>query len=170
MATRRPLVIVGNTIAEIPNGDSLPTGVTVSFPSATAVTGGQSGAFRVIEPAVAPSAGGALTANVWKSVVSVSGRGIFNGAAVRCGGSTSKTVGVRVTIDGVVAGTFELAAAQTSGTCGAWAGMLICGGVDATSVASFGFAPFNTSLLIEIRSNIATSEPTYGVYYTVLAP
>lgn len=44
---------------------------------------------------------GALTANVWKTVLSLSSGGILHAAAVRHGDATSRTVGIRITIDGV---------------------------------------------------------------------
>lgn len=137
---------------------------TKRLPSATALfTNNTTAASINLSSAITPSAGGALVANTWKEVLSLSTPGILHGAVVRTTGSTAKTVGIRITIDGVVVATSELGSASSSALAGAWAGMLIL----SSNEPSFGWAPFQT-LKVEIRSNISTSEPTYGVYYTGL--
>ena len=106
---------------------------------------------------------GSLTANVWKSVVSVTGKGVFNGAAVRNGNTTSRTTGVRVTIDGVVVGTAELPSPVGVATVGASVGLSVA----TTGGGATCFAPSNTSLLIEIRASDTNTAVRYAAIYSV---
>lgn len=110
-----------------------------------------------------PMAAGSLTAGVWKEVFSLNAPGVLLGAVVVVGGSTSKRVGIRVTIDGVVAGAVQMGSASNNAGSGVSAGMLFGGG----TTPAFGWAPFQT-LKVEVWSDINTSEPMYGVHYTGL--
>ena len=65
---------------------------------------------------------GALTANVWKEVLNVSGAGVLHVAAIRHAGATSQQVGIRAIIDGVTAATIDEASASTNSAAGAFVG------------------------------------------------
>lgn len=106
---------------------------------------------------------GSLTANTWKTVVSVTGKGVFSGAVVRNGDTTPRTSGVRVTIDGVVVATAELASAFGAATVGASVGLMAA----STGGGAPCFAPYNTSLLIEVRASDTNTAVRYAANYSV---
>lgn len=137
---------------------------TKRLPSATSLIIGSSTA-NTVPTALAATSAGSLTANVWKEVFNLSSPGVLLGAAVRGGGSgaENKIVGIRVTIDGTVVVTSEMTAAAGGVSSGAWIGMFI----GSTTSVSFGWAPFQT-LKVEVRSDINTTSPLYGVHYTGL--
>lgn len=121
--------------------------------------------------AVAGTAGGAFTASATPSafvqVLSLSTPGILHSTWVRQGNSTSKTVGIRVLIDGVEVANRTRAVASTTAGNGVIVGLL--GNPDNVSlVIGGGFAPFQT-LAIEVNSSVASDTAgTWAAYYTLL--
>ena len=131
---------------KFPSAKSLPTTTGVTVPAT-----------------VASSAAGALSANTYKEVLNLTTPGILHGVCVRSGGTASKTVGVRVTIDGVVVAVVDLPTAVTSATTGLLAGYILA----ASGTIAPCFAPFQT-LKVEVRASIATSEVLYDATYVGL--
>lgn len=106
---------------------------------------------------------GSLTANTWKTVVSVTGKGVFCGAVVRNGDANARATSIRVTIDGVVVATGQQPSAAAAANSGAAVGLMV-----SNSGGGAGcFAPYNTSLQIEIRSSDTTTAVRYDAIYSV---
>lgn len=100
---------------------------------------------------------GALTANTYKSLISVTGQGVLKFCASGQTDSTSRTQSLRITIDGVVV--FEKAVASITTPN---KGILGFGGaVDATTMARFDRCRFNASLLVEVKSSITETDKMY---------
>jgi hypothetical protein len=102
---------------------------------------------------------GALTANTYKSILSISGAGRLRFACAAVADSTSRTASVRIVSDGVVV--LERSVAFTGYSD---VGILAVGGMDQTSVnltARFGDLAFNASLSIDVRSSLAETDKLY---------
>lgn len=100
---------------------------------------------------------GALTANTYKTIVSVTGQGILKFCAVASADTTSRTQSIRLTIDGVV-----VCEKSVAGVNAINKGIVAVGGlVDSASVARFDRLAFNTSLLVEVKSNITETDKLY---------
>lgn len=145
---------------------SIVGGASGSLPSATEVLTREAGALALIT-----GQGGAFTASAtpsaWVTVLDVSNPGILFWATVRQGNTTSKTVGLRITIDGVVAGSVTRAAASASATNGVIAGA-VSDPINSSAYASGGFAPFQ-SLKIEVNSSAASdTAATWNAMYVLL--
>ena len=106
---------------------------------------------------------GSLTANVWKEVLNVSTGGIFLGAWVWHGSTASRAVGLRVTLDGVVACTIDETPASTNTLSGVFAG---CYPFNDGSGVSFGWALFSSSMKIEVRSSDTNTAVRYAAAYS----
>ena len=101
---------------------------------------------------------GALVASTYKTLLSVSGGGLVNFLALQVLDATSRGVDMRVTIDGTVVATVSsITAVQVAN--GAYVAI---GSVDASSNTSptniFDPTPFNTSLLVEVRSTLGETD------------
>ena len=98
---------------------------------------------------------GAVTANTWKTVLSVSSGGFVEWISAAQTDSTSRTIGLRVTIDGTVV--FS-ATAPTAGGNG-W-GILAVGGYKSgnSNLYQLGYVEFGSSLLVEVQSSITESD------------
>lgn len=100
---------------------------------------------------------GALTANTYKTIVSVTGQGILKFCAVASVDTTSRTQSIRLTIDGVVVCEKSVASVNALNK-----GIVAVGGVvDSASVARFDRLAFNTSLLVEVKSNTTETDKLY---------
>ena len=100
---------------------------------------------------------GALTANTYKTIVSVTGQGILKFCGVASVDATTRTQSIRITIDGVV-----VCEKSVAGVNAINKGIVAVGGlVDSTSVARFDRLAFNTSLLVEVKSNITETDKLY---------
>lgn len=102
--------------------------------------------------AAVTSASGLVTANVLKTALSVSGAGQLNWLGVYSTNSTSKTIRVKVTIDGVAIRDYTSAAIAVTNR-----GFTVIGtGVYTTNDQAVNFqpCPFNTSLLVEFTTDI----------------
>lgn len=125
------------------------------LPSATSLQSREAGAL-----VAAPNSefGGTFTASAtpsaWVSVLSLSTAGILFYAGVLQSNATSKTVGIRVTIDGVVVATRSRATPSATATNGVLVGA-VNNPRDAAAYLTGGFAPFQT-LLIEANSSVAS--------------
>lgn len=99
---------------------------------------------------------GALTANTYKSILSISGAGRVRFACAAVADSTARTVSVRIVSDGVVV--FERSVAFTGY---ADLGILAIGGMDSTTVNApvrFGDLAFNASLSVDVRSSLTETD------------
>jgi hypothetical protein len=102
-------------------------------------------------------ASGALTAATLATALSITGRGCINYCAVRTKDTTSRTVRMKVTLDGTVIFDSTSAATTTNGH-----GVIAIGaasGVDGGTLLAPVFQPvfFTTSLLVEIASSLSES-------------
>lgn len=151
------------------NGGTLP-GAARSFPTSTAVAAlvnGASTAKSAVNSTTFSTANaltalsGAMTANVLKTVVSVSGRGRVNWAGVTMHlDNTSRVMRMKVTIDNavIVDGSATLATQNT--------GLVVIGG----GAGDFQPVDFSRSLRIEISSSLTeTDKLTIGWNYEVWA-
>jgi hypothetical protein len=102
----------------------------------------------------------------WKSVVSVSGAGLFYLAVVSDSATAGRTVAVRVIVDGVVLGTQSVTGAG-SNSCSAAINFFV-GHVSTVSYMNPGIPiPFLKSLEIQIKNDTDTTALTAGYTYTV---
>lgn len=132
--------------------------------SATSLRGFSYSGSNTLPVAYSSEDPGALTANAWKTVLTVNTPGIFHGALVRHGDATSRTTGCRVTIDGVVACTIDGASAGGFANGGVSVGTPIISGSNTPGEV---FAPFKT-LLVEVRASDTNTAVRFGVNYVVL--
>lgn len=103
---------------------------------------------------------GAMTAGVLKTVLSVSGKGKLPLLAVKFIDGTSRTVRVKITIDGGVAFDYTSAAIASAGDF-----VVIIGNVGASSYVQEALPiTWNSSLLIELADSL-TETDKLGAYY-----
>jgi len=109
---------------------------------------------------------GALTADTYKTMVSVTGAGVLNFASVQTVDATSRNIYCRITIDGTV-----VATRSSLTTITATAQVVAVGGYmnSANGVVALDAIPFNTSLLIEIKSSLTETDKLNAcfVYRTI---
>jgi hypothetical protein len=100
---------------------------------------------------------GALTANTWKAIVNVTGPGYVNFAAAIVMAAASQTLGVRVTLDGVVVGNRSVPNMAANGRA-----VVLIGAVDSsntsTTAVTMQSLRFNKSLLIELQSSLTETD------------
>lgn len=102
---------------------------------------------------------GALTANTLKTIFSATGSGLIHVLFARTTNATSRTLRMRLTIDGVVV--FD----STSGSITAVSrGGVITGGNSGTEVLPVTPIVFNTSAVFEIASSLTESNTIETVY------
>jgi hypothetical protein len=100
-------------------------------------------------------ASGSLTANTLKTILTVTGAGTFHGLSFRTANVTSRTIRIRITLDGVVV--FDsTSAAISTGTTGA-----ILTGSSAYPVSPISF---NTSAVVEIASSLTETDGISMIY------
>ena len=100
---------------------------------------------------------GALTANTYKTIVSVTGQGTLKFCAVASADTTSRTQSIRLTIDGVV-----VCEKSVAGVNALNKGIVAVGGaMDSTSVVRFDRLAFNASLLVEVKSSLTETDKIY---------
>lgn len=97
---------------------------------------------------------GALTAGTLKTLLSVAGAGVLNGAALTTIDSAARTIRLRVTVDGTVV--FDSTSASSSATS---AGCLVGAGTT-TSGQPIAGSPirFMTSLVVEVASSLTETD------------
>lgn len=105
---------------------------------------------------------GTTVANTYKTALSVTGAGSLLFAALATNNATSRTIKMRITIDGVQV-------SERTGTAMASLGKAIVavGAIDGAASApgtvpiTFGDVRFNKSLLIEVQSSLAETDLIY---------
>ena len=111
-----------------------------SLRSATAIQSFERGA---LAPATATSSVTSSTPNAWTSVLTLNSPGILFYSLVRQADTVSKTVGIRVLINGAIVSDRTRAVASAVANNGVVAGA-VTDPVSSTGLLSGGFAPFKT--------------------------
>lgn len=107
---------------------------------------------------------GAMTAGVLKTALSLTGSGVINWLSLSGSDATTRTLRMKITIDGIVVFDPGVTASTTTGTIlpiGTYA-------EGSTSFPLIGFQPtnFNSSILVEIASSLTeTDKMTFGYNY-----
>lgn len=127
-------------------------------PLPTFATAGGGGSFQ----GVVTTSSGTLVANEWKTIVSVSGAGLFSAAGVQFSGTDTSTLSCRVKIDGLTVGEGSVLCSTNTATFG------INFQFTTTNVyTTTGFLlPFFSSLTIEV-ARTSTTAMTVGYSYMV---
>jgi hypothetical protein len=142
-------------------GGNLPPKVLVNAQSAG---GGSAGSF--IAGIVAGNNGnakyfasGALTANTLATLLSVTGGGVVELLGAYCADATSRTIRVKIVIDGITA--FDAtSAAIAAGNQG-----IMCIGSGGTTIVP-SFVPFKSSLLVQVASSLSETDKIFtGIRY-----
>lgn len=102
-------------------------------------------------------AGGAYTANTLQTIISHTGRGRVNFLTVYQTNGTSRTMRMKVTVDGTVIFDATSASALSSGS-----GMVVVGTMT-TSSAVFQPIDYQESLLIEVASSLSEAAANVGI-------
>jgi hypothetical protein len=102
---------------------------------------------------------GACTANTLKTALSISGRGRLNAVALYTNDTTSRTLRIRITLDGVVA--FDPGASGATTTSGA--GIVAVGQFNGSTVA-YQPVNFNASCLVEIATSVTETDKMTAAY------
>lgn len=111
-----------------------------------------------------PTLSGALTANTYKSMVSVTGGGVLSLAAVTAVDTTSRDMAIRITLDGVVINTATTTATTVADRGAVAVGHVVMSG--STPMVLPQDLPFTTSCLIEIKSSL-TETDKLTLYYAL---
>jgi len=106
---------------------------------------------------------GALTANTYKSVLSVTGSGCITFAGVNREDTTSRLVGIKLTIDGVIVFQSVSSAfgSDSYGIYAVGAGGYFNGSVDYAKPASPVY--FNSSFSVEVSSSITETDKVSAI-------
>ena len=126
-----------------------------SHPPQTLVNGFSDGLWLIPIPR-SPAKGipsGALTAGTLKTVLSITGPGAVNYLAINKIDATSRTVRLKVTIDGIAVFDVTSAANTTANN-----GLIAVGSVVDTTWLQLGEVTFNASLLVEIASSLSETD------------
>lgn len=103
---------------------------------------------------------GALTANTFKTILTVSGKGVIKLCTLVCVDATSRIFNVRVTIDGTAAITTALNTAVTNAYTSVTA-------VGSYIYTTYGFAyeriPFNSSFAVDVKSSLSETNKLYAI-------
>lgn len=105
---------------------------------------------------------GAITATVWKEIVNITAPGILRHACVQVGTTTSKRVGMRITIDGISIGELIMTSNSTTAAHGVTTDINAAG-----NYAQFPYligAPFQ-SLKVEAYSSVTLSAAASCRYF-----
>lgn len=107
---------------------------------------------------------GALTANTLKTMLNISGAGVLKACAVQALDATSRTLRLKITIDGVAA--FDPGASAANTTLNS--AIVGVGGITTYNSTTFMLAferiPFNTSCLVEIASSLSETDKLALLY------
>lgn len=98
---------------------------------------------------------GALTANTYKTLLSVTGAGVLNFMAMNAVDATSRTMTLRLTLDGGEVITRSVTTAVQ------YEGAIIAGSSPFSTTASgmgFDAIPFSTSMLVEVKSSVTETD------------
>lgn len=109
---------------------------------------------------------GALSADTWKTVLTVTGKGHIDFAAATVVDTTSRTIGIRLTINGVVY--YERGSTPIITTNRG----LTCVGMNLRDSYMYGFAyqpiPFVGTMSLAIKSSLTETDKLYYYYHYVL--
>lgn len=138
-----------------------------NIPPKSIITGYSGGGVSYVgNAAVTPFLGaivlsGALTANTYKDILTLSGRGSLHIAYAYANDTTSRTIGMKIVVDGVTI--FD----AISGTLTAQYGGIIGAGCRGDNyIITPVNIPFNSSLVISVKSSIGeTDKVTAGYDY-----
>lgn len=102
---------------------------------------------------------GPCTANVWKTILSVTGGCRLNAFLMKFNDATARNGRLRITIDGVVA--FDAIAVNASGSSHVAVGQVISG-----TTSNLAFQPVDalSSLLIEYQANVTETDKATFTY------
>ena len=100
-----------------------------------------------------PILSGALTANTLKTLLTISGAGAIKFLAARSLDATSRTIRLKITLDGVVVYD-ATSAAMTSDSYG----MIAVGGMLSGAYEQLGNIEFNISLVVEVASSLTETD------------
>ena len=107
-------------------------------------------------PKIKSDLSGALVADTYKEIISVTGAGVLEMAAVATEDATSRSIGIKVILDGVTA--FDASSAVEAASSDF--GMVAVGGI--VSPSSFSLLPqdypFYTSLSIQVKSSLSETD------------
>jgi len=107
---------------------------------------------------------GALTANTLKTMLNISGAGVLKACAVQALDTTSRTLRLKITFDGVVVFDPGASAANTTKN----SAIVGVGGITTynptTFILAFERIPFNTSCLVEIASSLSETDTLALLY------
>jgi hypothetical protein len=103
---------------------------------------------------------GAVTANVYKTVLSITGAGVVNYLGARTLNSTAKIASLRVTIDGIVL--VDIATTSVNHVNRILTAIGYLTHTTATPIHYLSYNPvaFNSSLLVEIASSVTETDQT----------
>lgn len=135
---------LGNTPKSIIGTDSAALGLPMS------AVAGYSGALNLKK-----TLAGALTANTYKTLLSVTGAGVLNFLALLAMDATARTASIRLTLDGVVVST------RTGNIAAVNDGFLVVGSAPfntTNSAAGMDAVPFSLSMLVEVKSNLTETD------------
>lgn len=96
---------------------------------------------------------GALTANTLATILSISGAGVVDWLSANPADTTSRTIRLKITIDGVVA--FDATSSAMTNTASAILGIGISG---SSTESSSQPCTFKTSLLVEVASSLTETD------------
>jgi hypothetical protein len=101
---------------------------------------------------------GALTAGALKTLLSINGSGEINLLSISCMDATSRTMRLKISIDGVVVFDSTCAATAAGGYGGHAIGATTYIGTGNIAPSPFGKVVFNSSLLVEIASSLTETD------------
>jgi hypothetical protein len=130
--------------------------------SATQIPAYERGA---LTPSVTTTSVTSSTPSDWTTVLTISSPGILYFALARQTDAVSKTVGIRVLIDGAQVAAVTRAVASTTANNGVVAGAPT-DPISAAGIFAPGFNPFRT-LQIQIRSSVASDNIAWLAEYTL---
>lgn len=139
----------------IAHTDSIPTSITNDYSA-----GGRATSYAIPQSALSSSENtvkgilsGALTANVFSTILSITGKGFISFLGVGTRDATARQISLRVTLDGVV-----IFNAQSSSISGAGRGMIAIGTMYSGTNYTPEYFTFNNSLLVEVASTLSETD------------
>ena len=101
---------------------------------------------------------GAVTANTYKEILAITGAGLLELCAAATQDTTSRTVGLKIVVDGVTI--FD---AVSSTTTASTTGLVAIGNGGGGTSGGFP-VPFNVSLSVQIKSSISETDKIAALY------
>ena len=147
-----------STLSQFSGGERTPANLVGA--NGTVGTGGGFSTAALELGNVRRTLSGALTANTYKDLVSVSGAGVLKFLVSETQDATARTMHIKVTLDGVQVVERSLAAA-VSGT-----GTLAVGSFASNTPVGpiFDALPFKTSMVIAMKSTLGETDKVAAIY------